>query len=217
MAVKLDVTGERYGRLVGIKSLVKQKGHSLWLWKCDCGNQKSVLLVNVRRGLVKSCGCLNIERLTKHGMSNHWLYSTFCGIKNRCNNPKNKKYPLYGGRDIRCLFNTFEEFSCYVQTLPNFSRVQELGLSVNRIDNEGNYKVGNLEWASYQKQEANKRLSKNNTSGYEGVGYIKKRNKWGMCLQISGRKAITGSYDTLEEAIRARKKAEQEYRATLIV
>lgn len=217
MSVKLDVTGERYGKLIGVQRLINQKGHSVWLWKCDCGNKKEILLVNVRRGLVKSCGCLNLERLIKHKMSKHWLYSTFCGIKSRCNNPKNKKYTLYGARGIKCGFKTFEEFCSYVQTLPNFNRVKEFRLSINRIDNNGDYKVGNLEWASYQKQEANKRLSKNNNSGYEGVSYIKKRNKWGMCLQILGRKAITSSHNTLEGAINARKKAEQEYRTTLIV
>lgn len=215
MTTKLDVTGERYGRLVGVKTTASHNGHTLWLWQCDCGNKKKIPLVNVRMGYTKSCGCLNLERVTKHGLSKHWLYSTYCGIKGRCNNTNYKRYKDYGGRGVKCSFQSFQEFYLYVTKLENYNKVKEQGLTINRINNDGNYEKGNLEWSTQSKQEANKRLSKNNTSGYEGVSFCKRNSRWYAMLAVKGRNPYIGCYKTKDEAIGARKKAEQKYRSTI--
>jgi len=208
MSKKLDVTGVKYGRLTGVKSTENRK----WLWKCDCGSTKEINLTNVRMGYTRSCGCLNLERITIHGKSDHWLYSTYCGIKARCSNTTYKRFPDYGGRGIKCEFDTFECFYNYVSKLPNFKKVKKEKLSINRIDNDGNYAVGNLEWSSQRKQEANKRISKNNTSGVEGVSFCKRNKRWYAMLAIQGTNPYLGCFKTKEEAIEVRQKAESKYR-----
>lgn len=217
MSVKLNVKGERYGRLVGIKCMGSQKGHTTWLWRCDCGNEKEINLVNVRRGLVKSCGCYAQECRTKHGLSTHWLYTTYRSILGRCNNKNYLRYVDYGGRGISCCFNSFDEFYAYVTQLPNYAIAQKKKLTINRIDNNGNYETGNLEWASQARQEANKRMNKNNTSGCKGVSFYKRDDRWVARLSINGVKnPVLGYFKTKEEAIEVRKKAEQEYRSTIL-
>lgn len=217
MSVKLDVTGERYGRLVGLKCVGSSKGHTVWLWKCDCGNTKEIPLVNVRMGYTKSCGCYAQECRTKHGMSKTKLYSVYSGILGRCNDKKHGSYARYGGRGIKCTFKDFEDFYNHVSLLPHFDKVEIERLTVNRIDNDGNYEKGNIEWSTYRKQEINKRLSKNNTSGYEGVSFSKIKNRWCARMEVKGKKNPgLGYFKTKEEAIAARKKAEQEYRSTIL-
>jgi len=214
MTKKLDVTGIRYGRLVGVERLKNEHNHSMWLWKCDCKTVKKIYLGNVASGITKSCGCINLERIKSHGMSSHWTYTTFSGIKSRCNTKSNKKYNDYGGRGIECEFTTYENFYQYVSNLPLFNIVKEKGLSINRIDNDGNYAVGNLEWSTQAEQELNKRISKNNTSGVEGVYFNKLRKRWYAYISY-GRKTVSlGSSTVKEEAVAMREKGLQQKLST---
>ena len=100
------------------------------------------------------------------------LSAVFCGIGQRCNNPNHISYKNYGGRGIKCLFNTFNEF------------LQELGPkptknhTVNRIDNDKHYEPGNIEWTTWTKQNQSKRISKRNKSGFPGVYFNKRDELW---------------------------------------
>lgn len=205
--------GDRFARLTAVEKV----GGRYWIFKCDCGNKKKINSYNVKRGLTKSCSCYAQECRTKHGMSKTKLYAVYCGILSRCNDERHGSYERYGGRGIKCKFENFEEFYDHVSSLPRFDKVESERLTVNRIDNNGNYEKGNLEWSTYRKQETNKRLSKNNTSGYEGVSFSKIKNKWCARMEIKGRKNPgLGYFKTKQEAVEARKKAEQEYRSTIL-
>lgn len=97
----IDLTGQRFGRLVVTKYL----GKSRWQCKCDCGNIVSVHRGNLRNHGTQSCGCLQKERTsssnTKHGLHEHQVYKIAMSIIQRCTNPNNSAYKNYGGRGVR--------------------------------------------------------------------------------------------------------------------
>lgn len=204
--------GDKYGRLVATDQIDRR----YWMFQCDCGNKKKIYEYNVRRGFTKSCGCYAQESRTKHDMSKTKLYNVYCGILSRCNDKGHGSYSRYGGRGIKSDFKNYEDFYNYVSLLPHFEKVETERLTINRINNDKNYTKGNIEWATYRRQEANKRLSKNNTSGYEGVSFSKTRNRWCARMEIKGKtNPGLGYFMTKNEAVLARKKAEQEYRSTI--
>ena len=99
MGVFIDITGERFGKLVVISFAGRNKHYAaLWNIKCDCGNIKIVHGPHLKRGAVKSCGCL--RPVVRHNMSNHPLYATWHSMKKRCYKIQDKDYESYGKRGI---------------------------------------------------------------------------------------------------------------------
>jgi len=111
----IDITGQRFGRLVVIKRSENIHGRVAWECQCDCGNTKAVTSNDLKRGIVQSCGCLKREitaakskqagiargkQLTKHGLHGIRLYGIWKAMRERCNNPNLKDYEDYGGRGI---------------------------------------------------------------------------------------------------------------------
>lgn len=74
MSYKKDIKGQRFGKLTVIEYAYNKKHNSYWKCKCDCGNEKNIMLNNLTRGMTKSCGCIrkqaSKERMTIHGLSN---------------------------------------------------------------------------------------------------------------------------------------------------
>jgi len=85
-----------------------------------------------------------------------WLNACFRGIKIRCNNPKHLNYKYYGGRGIKCLFKSVDEFVDYVI---NELKVDPRGLDIDRIDNDGNYEPGNIRFITHAKNMKNRSIS----------------------------------------------------------
>lgn len=73
----------------------------------------------------------------------------------RCTNPNQKKYPIYGGRGIVVC----EEWKCSYTAFRDWAMANgyEEGLSIDRVDVDGNYEPSNCRWATRSEQEANKR------------------------------------------------------------
>ena len=166
MSRLIDLTGQRFGRLVVIeraKNYISASGENRaqWLCQCDCGNLLIVIGKNLRRGNTQSCGCLQRERAYetqyKHGMTNDPVYWELRHIIERCCDPKCIAYPDYGGRGIN-LYSKWKDnpalFKEYVSQLPHFG---ETGRTLNRIDNDDNYEPGNIEWATKKEQARNTR------------------------------------------------------------
>lgn len=154
-------SGNRYNRLTLISPIgVSNKwGAKIWSAICDCGKSITAIPNEIKNGHVKSCGCLNIEtchkRFFTHGMRHSDEYRTWCKIKERCFNVKDKNYKNYGGRGITMCSeweNSFEQFYKDMGAKPK-------GLTIERKNNEGNYEAGNCIWADYFAQAKNRRSS----------------------------------------------------------
>lgn len=136
--------GDVYGRLT-VMELVPNKKNPLAKCICTCGKTTLTQRGALKFGRAKSCGCLGLENrnkaITTHGKSNSDEYRVFSGIISRCRNPENKAYKNYGGRGIQCTYSSFEEFINDVGLRPS-------GTWIDRLDNDGNYGLGNCKWVA---------------------------------------------------------------------
>lgn len=156
-----DITNERFGRLVALYKIGKTKtGLGIWHCKCDCGNE-----IDVSRGYLvakngrKSCGCLQKEQRESHNMCYTRIYGIWCAINTRCNNKNSPAYKNYGGRGIKCLWSSFENFKedMYESYLDHVTEFGENQTTLDRIDVNGNYCKENCRWTTMEEQCSNKR------------------------------------------------------------
>jgi len=147
--------GERFGRLV-INAVVGSgpDKHIIVECLCDCGGKTQVPLSRLKNKNIgtKSCGCLTKIVNTTHGKRSSKMYPIWIGMKQRCTNPKNKRYSDYGGRGITVCdsWQNFENFLADMGEAPE-------GLTIDRINNDGDYEPGNCRWISMKEQARNYR------------------------------------------------------------
>lgn len=158
---QLDITGERYGLLIAIERM-KDTANSRWRFQCDCGNETTAILTNVRQGQIKSCGCAGSRttigvRSLKHGHSvGHRKSRTAASWRNakaRCFNKNLPHWPDYGGRGITMSREWIDDFSAFLRDMGECPE----GHSLDRVDVNGNYEAGNCRWATRDVQANNKR------------------------------------------------------------
>lgn len=155
MTARLDLTGEKSGKLTAIKPHGSDKrGSALWLCRCDCGNESIVLASNFKKGQSKSCGCSRFEVKHGHAIKNDETstYQTWLHMRQRCLNPCNDSYHNYGGRGISICseWESFEQFLKDMGERPH-------GLTIDRIDNSKGYFKENCRWTDKKTQLRNKR------------------------------------------------------------
>ena len=158
MKVK-DETGHAYGRLRVFSRAENVGTDAAWFCGCECGKVVRATGIDLRRGHVRSCGCLQRETAFRQQFRHGHLargkqgveFCAFSAARQRCENPKDKMYHCYGGRGIRFLYASFKEF------LRDVGRRPGPGYSLDRKNNNGNYEPGNCRWATRQEQRANMR------------------------------------------------------------
>lgn len=158
----IDLTGQRFGKLVVVERVENIGRQTAWLCKCDCGSEKVVMAWNLKTRNTSSCGCLwqevvpehNKELNTRHGESHTKLHKVWRNMRYRCFNPNSKSYEDYGGRGITICeeWNVFEKFRDWA-----LKNGYEETLTIDRIDVDGNYCPENCRWVSEKKQQNNKR------------------------------------------------------------
>lgn len=178
MPSRIDITGQRFSRLTVIEQVGRKHNRPLWKCLCDCGNEVYVLAGNLRRGQPRSCGCIR----TKHGCSHSKKqnvsreYRSWNGARNRCRNPKDKSFQRYGGRGIS-FSEKWDDFAVFLTDMGECPP----GLTLDRIDNDGNYEPGNCRWTTHREQSANRR----NTQRYEFDGCMLTRTEMAERLKVS--------------------------------
>ena len=172
MGKKIDLTGQRFGRLVVVKEIEKRSNHRImWLCKCDCGNECVKCGNILRMGDSRSCGCLLSEssrsRVQKHDASTLKLRKVFNSIRQRCLNPNNHDFYLYGARGITICDEWLDKQDGVVAFVQwALKNGYKEGLSIDRIDNSKNYSPDNCRWVDYKTQARNTRI--NHLVTYEG-------------------------------------------------
>lgn len=157
MSKLIDLTGKRFGKLTVLSRAENSKANTAkWLCRCDCGNTCIVYGSSLRRGQTQSCGCLrgdrNMERST-HGMRKTRLYGVWNNMRRRCYEPTTKSFKDYGGRGIKVCDEWLEPEAFF--DWAKASGYAE-GLTIERIDVNGNYEPSNCKWITKAEQARNK-------------------------------------------------------------
>jgi len=165
MAARVDFTEKTFNRWrVIAPAATRPNRQSYWLCECECGTQKEVSGYALHTGYSKSCGCFNREQTskanTKHGHSSRDghrtvlspTYRSWATMLSRCRDPNVVRYPHYGGRGIS-VCSRWHDFRNFLEDMGERPK----GMTLDRINNDGNYEPGNCRWAGDIEQARNKK------------------------------------------------------------
>ena len=197
-----DILKDRKPKLIGEtymrKATENSREYRFGRFECSyCGNTFECRISSVNSGDTKSCGCIRGKSIITHCLRYHNFYGTWRQMVQRCNNPKRKAYKYYGLRRIT-VCNEWLDINNFINDMyPSYKE----GLTIDRIDSNGNYEKANCRWASREIQQRNKRLIQvNNTSGYKGACLHKPSSKFTSSIRVNRKLIYLGCYNTAIEA-----------------
>ena len=181
--------GQKFNRLTVIAfEKVKRKNYSgtRWIVRCDCGTLKSVEPKRVISGHTMSCGCLKAENTiefnkrtkVKHGGRQDRLYTIWHNMKQRCYGITYKDYPQWGGRGICVCDEWKDDYAAFREWALSNGYAQ--GLSLDRIDVDGNYSPQNCRWADWSTQAKNRTNSHNYVINGEKKNLVDLADEYGI-------------------------------------
>jgi hypothetical protein len=157
----IDLTGQVFGRLT-VQYRADRESPPRWLCLCECGATTTVRGGNLTNGKTRSCGCLHSEVSTAlgrstatHGMSRTLTWRKWRGMRARCLSPSDSNYEQYGGRGIT-ICERWQSFDAFLEDMG----ASPPGMSLDRIDTNGNYEPGNCRWATPTTQTRNRRSTR---------------------------------------------------------
>lgn len=157
----IDLTGQKFGRWTVLSRVDKERrGSSHWYCRCDCGTEK-ILRSNTLRGNESlSCGCRQKEIASNlgkskavHSKSGTRIYSLWKSIRQRCYNNNHNQYKNYGGRGIKVCDRWLESFENFLEDMGD--NIPE-GMTLDRINVNGDYSLNNCRWISMKEQQNNR-------------------------------------------------------------
>lgn len=146
----------------------------------------------------------------KHGFSRSKVHGVWISMRQRCTNPNSQGYADYGGRGIKVC----ERWNSFLNFLEDMGDRPE-GMTLDRINNDGDYEPSNCRWATRLEQNHNQRTRKSNTSGYSGVYFDARKMKWCARIRLNYKRIHLGYFEDIKDAAIAREEAESNWAARL--
>lgn len=207
----IDRTNQRYGSLIVIKRVPNNKENkAMWLCECDCGNTVVVPASQLANGQKYSCGCLYKGKPILYRRTHkNKLYNQWSGMIYRCTHESASHYERYGERGVSVCKEWIESFESFADW--SIANGYSDNLEIDRIDNNGNYSPENCRWVSHMENSRNRNTRKTSRSGVAGVMFREDIQKWRVSIGVNYKRINIGNFDSFDDAVAARKKAEQEY------
>ena len=175
-----EYLNKKYSKLT-VKEIILKNNRYYFHCICECGTEKDIRSDGILYGTTHSCGCLYLQRSkeakTKHGLRKHHLYPIWNSMMARCFNENHYAYKYYGARGI-VVSSEWKDFKVFLIDMEDsYSK----GLSIGRIDNDGNYCKENCRWETWTEQNNNKR----NNIIFEFNGMKKTLKQWSEYFSIN--------------------------------
>lgn len=175
MVSVVDLTGTKCGSVSVIERAASKNGKATWKCQCACGSEFVAVGSSLRMGRVKGCpACAKshaMASITKHGATGTPEYVSYNAMKQRCYYPKNKRYERYGGRGVKVCNRWLESFDNFISDM---GQMPSPGMSIERLDTDGDYEPSNCIWATRTEQANNR----SNNTPIEIDGCTKNLTQW---------------------------------------
>ena len=155
MGTYINITGKTFNKIEVLSRVENNKyNKARFKCRCHCGKEFNCVGSSLKSGNTKSCGCLSRSNRRTHGGTGTKLYYVWHDMIRRCHNINHKNYKRYGHRGIKVCLDWKSDFSNFKQWAVNNGYKE--GLTIDRIDNDGDYEPSNCRWVDMKVQGNNR-------------------------------------------------------------